>query len=77
MDETPTHYAKRKKPDAKEMYDFIQMCRKGKSIEIEIILVVSWDWGQRWGLAKNKHKRSSWDVGNILKLDYGNDYTTP
>lgn len=42
----------------------------GKStfVEMEGRLVVAWDW---IGMRSDGHEGSSWDDGNVPKLDYG------
>lgn len=45
-----------------------QICRDRKQF-------YSWDWKSGWELIANEHKETS-DDGDILKLDFGHDYTT-
>ena len=39
-------------------------------------ITVAWGVGWEWRLIVNRHDRSHWGDENVLKLIYGDDYTT-
>lgn len=57
------------------MIPFNNMYRKGKSIEQRLDQQLS-GWGQKWEMSENEYEEFWGYNGNVLSLDYGDDYTT-